>query len=357
MSIFARSPYIVEISETGQEGSKVQLFIWNGTGSAPANPQYTLDKLIPASNNVKTYYNISPYIREYITWNTRQTPYNTFSASQTTQWCNVKIKKFKLDAGTYTQVGSDINLKAFDGFGYYEQGYNPSLTYDILHDEGTFTYAYDAAINYGTNSNYYGGFIMVQTGTSYKAKYTNLISGATFTQTLTNDSLRDVLRVYPSYVAAGNKLEILDSANAVLWTGTFKPNLNCRYTPVVCDFVNKYGCWQRTWFYAASNDTLSVENTNYNLMQSTFANYNTLEGQTKSFNTNGKKSLKVNTDWVDESYNDLLKQLMLSERIVLNNYPASLKTQSTELFKNINQKTINYTLEFEFNYNAINNVI
>ncbi len=85
MSIFARSPYIVEISETGQEGSKVQLFIWNGTGSAPANPQYTLDKLIPASNNVKTYYNISPYIREYITWNTRQTPYNTFSASQTTQ--------------------------------------------------------------------------------------------------------------------------------------------------------------------------------------------------------------------------------------------------------------------------------
>ncbi len=188
-----------------------------------------------------------------------------------------------------------------------------------------FTYAYDAAINYGTNSNYYGGFIMVQTATSYKAKYTNLISGATFTQSLNNDQLVDVLRVYPSYVSAGNKLEILNSANAVLWAATFKPNLNCRYTPVVCDFVNKYGCWQRAWFYAASNDTLSVENTNYNLMQSTFANYNTLEGQTKSFNTNGKKSLKVNTDWVDESYNDLLKQLMLSERIVLNNYPASLK--------------------------------
>lgn len=357
MSIFARSPYIVEISETGQEGSKVQLFIWNGTGSAPANPQYTLDKLIPASNNVKTYYNISPYIREYITWNTRQTPYNTFSASQTTQWCNVKIKKFKLDAGVYTQVGSDINLKAFDGFGYYEQGYNPTLTYDILHDEGTFTYAYDAAINYGTNSNYYGGFIMVQTGTTYKARYRNLITGASFTQNLNNDQLVDVLRVYPSYIAAGNSLEILNTSSSVIWSGIFKPNLNCRYTPVVCDFVNKYGCWQRTWFYAASNDTLSVENTNYNLMQSTFANYNTLEGQTKSFNTNGKKSLKVNTDWVDESYNDLLKQLMLSERIVLNNYPASLKTQSTELFKNINQKTINYTLEFEFNYNAINNVI
>jgi hypothetical protein len=48
---------------------------------------------------------------------------------------------------------------------------------------------------------------------------------------------------------------------------------------------------------------------------------------------------------------------MLSERILINNYPATLKTQSTELFKNINQKTINYQLEFEFAYNVINNVI
>lgn len=357
MSILARSPYIVEISEPAQEGSKLNLYLWNGTGSAPASPQYVLNKLIPASNNVNTYYNISPYIREYITWNIRQTPYNSFNTSQNTQWCNVKIKKFELSGGVYYQVGSDITLRAYDGYGYYEDGYNPDLTYEILHDEGTFTYAYDSSIAYGTNTNYYGGFFMVRTGTSWKAKYTNLNTGATFTTTFTNNVFRDVLRVYSPYVADGNKLEILDGSNAVLWTGYFKPNLNCRYTPVVCDFVNKYGCWQRTWFYAASNDSLNVENTNYNLMQSTFPNYNTLEGQTKSFNTNGKKSIKVNTDWVDESYNDLLKQLMLSERIVLNNYPAQLKTQGTELFKNINQKTINYQLEFEFAYNVINNVI
>ena len=102
MSIFARSPYIVEISETGQDGSKLEVFIWNGTGIAPASPQYTLSKLIPASNNVKTYYNLSPYIREYITWNTRQEIYNTFPASNTSQHCKVQIKRYKLDSGTYT---------------------------------------------------------------------------------------------------------------------------------------------------------------------------------------------------------------------------------------------------------------
>ena len=356
MGIFVRSPYIVTINESGQEGSKIELFIWNGTGSAPASPQYTLSKLIPATNNLNTYYNISPYVREYITWNTRQTPYNTFSASQTTQWCNVQVKRYKLDAGVYTLLGTDT-YKAFDGFGYYEQGYNPTLSYDILHDEGTFYYAYDTNNNPSSVNNFRGGFIMVQSATSYKAKYTNLVSGATFTQNLTNNQLTDVMRVYPNYYATGNKLEILDTSNAVSWTAYFKPYLNCKYEPVVCDFVNKYGCWQRTWFYAASNDTFNVENTEYNTMQSSFANYNTLEGQRKMFNTNGKKSIKVNTDWVNEDYNELLKQLMLSERIIINNYPAKINTKSTELFKQVNTKMINYQIEFEFAYDVINSVV
>jgi hypothetical protein len=201
---------------------------------------------------------------------------------------------------------------------------------------------------------------MVRTGTGYQAKYTNLATAATQTQALTNNTVVDVPRVYfgsGSYYAGGNKLEILDGSNNVLWTGYLKPYENCRYTPVLCDFVNKYGCWQRTWFFAASNDVFSVENTEYNLMQSTFPNYNTLEGQRKTFNTTAKRSIKVNTDWVTESYNDLLEQLMTSERILLNSLPAKINTKQTELFKNINQKMINYSLEFDFAFNAINNVI
>lgn len=356
MGIFVRSPYIVTINESGQEGSKIELFIWNGTGSAPATPQYTLSKLIPATNNLNIYYNISPYVREYITWNTRQTPYSTYSTSQTTQWCNVQVKRYKLDSGSYTLLGTDT-YKAFDGFGYYEEGYNPTLTYDILRQEGTYTYAYDSTINPSSNADYRAGFVMVQSGNLYKAKYTNLVTAATFTQSLTNNQLTDVMCVYPNYYAYGNKLEILDTTNTVIWTSTFKPNLNCKYVPVVCDFVNQFGCWERTWFYAASNDTFNVENTEYNNMQSSFANYSTLEGQRRMFNTNGKKSIKVNTDWVNENYNDLLKQLMLSERIIINNYPAKINTKSTELFKQVNTKMINYQIEFEFAYDVINSVV
>jgi hypothetical protein len=353
MSIFARSPHIITIAEAAQTGSKIELFLWNGTGSAPASPQYTLSKLIPATNNLITEYNVSPYIREYIKWTVRQTPYNSFSASQTTQYANVKIKRYKLASGTYTLLDT-TDYKGYDGFGYYEEGYNPSLNYDILHDEGTFYY--NKGLNPSVFATFRAGFIMVKTATSYKAKYTNLVSGATFTQTLTNNALIDVLRVYPSYYSSGNTLEILDTGDAVIWTGTFKPQSNCKYDAVLCDFVNKYGCWQRTWFYAASNDTLTVESTEYNLMQ-TDTNYNVIQGQRQVFNNNGKKSIKVNTDWVDESYNELLRQIMLSEKIIINNYPAKLNSKSTELFKSINTKMINYSLEFEFAFDVINSVV
>ena len=353
MSILARSPHIITIAEASQTGSKIELFLWNGTGSAPASPQYTLSKLIPATNNLITEYNISPYIREYITFNTRQQPYNAWTASQTTQYVNVKVKRYKLVSGTYTLLDT-TDYKGYDGFGYYEEGYNPTLNYDILHDEGIFYY--NKGLNPSVFADFRAGFIMVKTATSYKAKYTNLVSNATFTQTLTNNALIDVLRVYQSYYSSGNTLEILDTSDVVIWTGTFEPQSNCKYDAVLCDFVNKYGCWQRTWFYAASNDTLNVESQEYNLMQ-TNTNYNTIQGQRQVFNNNGKKSIKVNTDWVTEDYKELLRQIMLSEKIIINNYPAKLNSKSTELFKNINTKMINYSLEFEYAFDVINSVV
>ena len=355
MSIFARSPYIVTVNESGQEGSKVELFIWNGTGSAPASPTYTLSKLIPASNNINTEYNISPYLREFLTFNIRQRPYNGFAASQITQYCRVQIKTYKLVSGTYTLVDNDT-FYSYDGFVYYESGYNSSLNYDILHDEGTFNYYYDG-LNPSVFADRRAGFIMVKTGTSYKAKYTNLVSGATHTQALTNNALTDVLRVYQNYYSSGNTLEILDAIDAVIWTGTFKPYENCKYEAVLCDFVNKYGCWQRTWFYAASNDTLTVESQEYNLMQTAAVGRIFPARNAEYFNNNGKKSIKVNTDWVTEDYKELLRQIMLSEKIIINDYPAKLNSKSTELFKNINTKMINYSLEFEYAFDVINSVV
>jgi hypothetical protein len=341
-NIFARSPYLIKIDESGQSGSKVELFLSNTTFSV--NPQYTLSKLIPASNNLETLYDISPYIREYISF-ADYSPTNTFTTNPTAQRVNVRVKRYELVVSTYNFLDSTDYI-AFDGYTYYEYGSNYNLGDFALSIEDNYFYV-----------NSHAGIFRVVTGTGYTALYTNLTTSLSTSVSLTNNTVLDIARVIVANQFDGNIVEIFDGTPTLLATYNFYPKEECKYTPVTIDFVNQFGAWQREFFFKASNDTFSVENTEYNLLQTDSFNYSVLEGQRKVFNANGKKSIKVNTDWVDENWKETLKQIMLSERILIDNKPAKINTKSTELFKHINTKQINYTLEFEFAYDVINSVI
>ena len=345
-NIFARSPYIVRIAQATQVGSKLEIFLSPTTFGG--TPTYTLSKLIPSPTNIDTLYDVSPYIREYIKFNLCAAGGNSAIPNPTNERVNVQLKLYWYNGTTYAQVGATQVHLAFDGYTYYENLYN----YDLG--------------NYGLDTgNYYynpisdAGKIRVTTGASFTARYTNL-STAVVTSLSVASSTFDIPRVRTANVNEGNKVEILNGASAVQATWYFYPLEECKYTPVIIDFVNKYGAWQREFFFKASTDNFNVENTEYNLMQTsqfptTF--YSGLEGQRKTFNTNAKKSIKVNTGWVAQTWSEVLKQIMLSERILIDNKPAKINTKSTELFKHINTKQINYSLDFEFAFDVINSVI
>jgi hypothetical protein len=345
-NIFARSPYLIAIGETGQNGSKIELFLANG--SFTGSPQYTLSKLIPATNNVNTFYDISSYIREYIRFTSCAIVIN-IATNPTNERVNVRVKRYKLVGSTYTLLNT-VDYIAFDGYTYYENGYNYNLG-DYGLDEGDYYYS--------TTGD--SGKIRITNSTGYTLKYTSFHSTPIVTTNVLSAGTFDAPRVESANYTVGNKLEILDTTPDVVATYNFYLQDECKYTPVRIDFINRYGAWQTEYFFKASNDTFSVENTEYNLMQTNSFNYNTLEGQRKVFNANGKKSIKVNTGWVDESWSEVLKQIMLSERILMgtaySSNPVKINTKSTELFKHINTKQINYSLEFEFTYDVINSVI
>ena len=345
-NIFARSPYLIRIAESGQNGSKVELFLSATTFSV--SPQYTLSKLIPASNDVETLYDISSYIREYISFTTPSEP-TTSLANPTNERVNVRVKRYKLVGSTYSPTATDpqVDYIAFDGYTYYEEGSNYDLgNYGL--DEGNYYY---------WEGHGYAGQIRAITGASFTAKYTSFHPSPTITSVAISSGTYDIARVLNANLSVGNKVEILNSALAVQKTYYFYPQDECKYTPVRIDFINRYGAWQTEYCFKASNDTFSVENTEYNLLQTDSFNYSSYEGQRKVFNANGKKSIKVNTGWVDETWNEVLKQIMLSERILIDNKPAKINSKSTELFKHINTNQINYSLEFEFAYDVINSVI
>ena len=351
MGILARSPYIVEINETGQIETKIELFLWNGnTTPMPSSPSYVLSKKIPSSNAPATYYDLSPYIREFIDHNTRQTITSSNANTPSGQWCWVGMKKFKKISTIFIQVGTTVSYRAFDGYGYYEQGYNPTIS--GIHLDSGYTY------NYFSDGSGDVGHLTIETLTGNSIRYTNLSTSATSTTAFgATANVQDFPRVAIGNLTDGNLVELI-SGGSTIWSATFQPKEECKYTPVRCDFVNKYGAWQTEWFFKASNQTFNVENTEYNLMQSTYPDYSVTEGQRKVFNANGKTQLRVNTDWVSETYSETIKQLMLSERILIDyNTPAKINTKSTELFKHINNHMINYQLEFEYAFDTINSVV
>jgi hypothetical protein len=326
----------------------IQIFLWNGnTTPMPASPAYTLSKQIPSSSSPATYYDLSPYIREFINHNTLQAITTSNAPTPSAQWCWIGIKTFKKTTGGFVQFGTTLTYRAYEGYGNYTDGANPNLSRIHL-DAGTYNYYLDGTGNYG--------HLTIENISGDTIKYTNLVTGANNTSSLGALNVQDYPRVYSTYLSAGNKVEIINAGTTV-WTATFQPKAECKYTPIRCDFVNKFGAWQTEWFFKASNRAINVENTEYNLMPATYPAYDIQEGQRKVFNTNAKEQVKVNTDWVNESYSEVIRQLMLSERILLDKSPVKINTKSTELFKSINTHLINYQLDFEYSYDTINSVV
>jgi hypothetical protein len=359
---------MIEVNQTSPAnvGSKVELYIWNNSGTCPSVPTYVLSKLIPAPDKLQMLYNISHYIKEYISFiGNDPAVQNVPVDSNYAEWCYVKVIRYaEVPAETFTEIDTKTYY-AFDGYGYYEQGYNPELSIYGLETDKTYTYWYDPDnIPSGTQPflNKYGDVRIIGTN-GHQIKYTNLETGSTNTITLgglggTYSYVIKVPAVFGGTIAVGNKLEYLDGSGTTLATWTFLPQSECKYTPVVCDFVNKLGAWQRVVFFKSSKTKIATRQKDYSLYSRDVVNYDPRLEQKKVFNVNATETIIVNTDWVEDSFNEsVLKPLMLSEVIRIDNKPAKINTKATELFEHINKKMINYQLEFEFANAVINNVV
>ena len=69
----------------------------------------------------------------------------------------------------------------------------------------------------------------------------------------------------------------------------------------------------------------------------------------------------ANTGFMDESMNEPMKQMLLSDHVwaTINSLttPIVVITSSELTYKNsVNDKLINYTIEFEYAYDTINNI-
>jgi hypothetical protein len=352
MIIKTRSPYFIEVNEAAQVGSKIELFIWNNGTTEPVAANYVLAKPIPSVTQLKNVYNINPFITEFIDNIAPTDSVNNLSV-------NVKVKRYKETAiGVYSLLDTTTYV-ATAGYTNYMNGYNQGVSdigFTVLADPDIVV-NYDRSVSYPYVDVYALGVTILDT---FNATYTDL-NGSNATVVNYNTNANVMLKIPYTLVNAaydnGNILTINYVAGIFSKTVsiTVLPISECKYTPVVCSFINRFGGWQFLTFFKVQINSIETNGTSYRMLPND-VNYNPLRGENKSFNINGGQSVRLNTGFVNENYSDLIQDLLLSETILLDGKPVEVKTKANTIKTSLQDKNINYEIEFSYSFELINNV-
>jgi hypothetical protein len=344
-SINVRSPYIVRYKGSVGQVVQVQLRMYAYTSSVPTLATITMSKTITSSAATTMNFNISPLIREHIqhiNFVENAAIIEDMSASEWTR-TNVKI----LANGV---LKDDLTYDCFDGFSYRQEGYNVfrKNPYSML-EEGTYYTQIDSC-----GSLY---FDTTGSGDEFLFEWRNIRTGALIGIDIFQDEVCKVPYVSPTaFAQGGNTLKVFNNETyppELISSFTFIAECGGKYTPIDCDFVNRFGVWQRITFFKASRLSLKTSSKQYNLMSADL-DYNTSIGSSHAINLNGRESIKVNTGLVGENYASAIRELLLSETILLGGDPVLVKTQAINLPNHENVKQINYSIEFEYAFDLIN---
>ena len=328
--IFIRSPYFIEIDEAAQTTGKVELYIWNKESTKPSVPNYTLSKSVPSTNQNKLSWNVANYAKEFIK------PVSPVVVSSPTEesdltWCYMQVISYSDDVEV-----NDETFVCLNGYTTYSGGYNYSTTDDIV----PLTNINIKALR-GVTAPYINVFVD-SNDYNWSGDIDNFFSATT-------DGMWKLPVDFDTYQFGvdGSPTDFYYYSEELC-----EP----KYTPVTCTFVNRYGGWQFLTFFKNSTEAIETEYKEFSMLPSNI-DYNVLQGQRRRFNHQGKQSIKCNTGWVPENYFELIQDLLLSEVVLLNGKPAVVKSKSSEKKTSLNNKVINYEIEFEYNYGLINDVI
>jgi len=366
-----RSPFIIEVNEAGAIGSKIELYIYPYGSSVPATPTYTLSKSNPSTTQLSTVYNVSNYVKEFID-NIKATYTNYVGGTeQSNEWVKFQVTRYKLVGTTYTLLNT-IDYVGVNGFSNYSDGYqNPTdIKMLLLGNTNINNYYYSQSTYPNVNIQYYNLLIDKPTAstTTINVRYERIDGivkiidvgfGMGSTGIINATIPISIVKVPDSDYINGCKVTITytpATGSPIVNVFYTYPIEECKYTPVLCDFINRYGGWQTITFFKAQTNAINVKGSEYNLLPDAI-NYNVNKGQSKVFNINGTQTVKLNTGWVDENYNELITDLLLSETVLLDNKPVKVKTQTHTFKTQLKDKMINFEIDFEYAFDLINNIV
>jgi hypothetical protein len=387
--INVRSPFYIKVSQTNIATATLNLYVYTGTfvaNGSVANPKYTITKSVVTSGYI--VFEISELVRDYL-----DIEFNGEYDSQAV-WVNAVITT-TVSSGSATATVTPDNANGFialDGFGYFEDGINSELSRTYLQsnykifrpsdqnvrvpvftedtDSVSFLYKGEVkrvqSISSSTNTNGQIDYITVSGADntdSYKERV--LADGGT----LEDNSLLDA---FLESVDIGLVDELYINSDSGTEAVKISTEPCSKYEPYKITFVNKFGALQDMYFSLKSIESLNTTGETYkaNVVDFSSLTYATYKPQVAQYNKLGKESITLNTNYLSEEYNEVIKQLMMSEQVWLtrldnpapdsNNLETVLaiipKTQSVTYKTSLNDRLVQYTVEFDYAFDKINTV-
>jgi hypothetical protein len=383
--INTRSPYWATISDTYLSYAILKLYVYTGNSSnVPSTPTYTIRKSVLPSENVGgVTYSINFEIAELI----RDELDTIFDGNYNGQavWTKININGYNSSGSLITLPINETTI-AFDGYNYFEeQGVdenNIMITNRELFvlEDNTFRLPIYTGLNAPTVVFYKDGEIIASETFSYdqdssnQIKYVSIygddVNWDTFEERVMEDGGVDfensvcLQSFFNNYsIGAVDKIEVSGSGRTIQ-TIKVKVLEECKYEPKKVTFVNKFGALQDMYFFKKAVEKMTVKKETYKANILSGGTYNRTHHVNREFNVIGKESVTLSSGFLSEEYNEVFKQMMLSEKVWITNVkegveqvlPINVKTSNITYKTSLNDRLVEYTFDFDNSFDTINNI-
>ena len=377
--INTRSPYWVSVDNTELSYAILKLYVYTGNSSnVPSEPNYTIRKSVLSGQDT-IFFEVSELIRDELDV--------VFNGDYNGQAVWVKIDTLGYDSSNDEVENDSETIISFDGYSYFEeQGADESnimITNRELFvlEDNTFRVPIYTGLNAPTVVFYKDGEIIASETFGYdqdssnQIKYVSIygddVNWDTFEERVLEDGGVDfessvcLQSFFNNYsIGAVDKIEVSASGQKI---ETIKVNVleECKYEPKKVTFINKFGALQDMYFFKKAVEMMTIEKESYksNILNSNFE-YSRSSHVNRDFNIIGKESVTLSSGFLSEEYNEVFKQMMLSEKVWVTNVtegveqvlPINVKTSDITYKTSLNDKLVEYTIEFDKAYDTINNI-
>jgi len=357
----ANSPLIYQFYDSNFSSNdfyyKVQIFVWSGTNTIPANPVATIERLPDIFASGRAFVDAHKIVQQYLTndFFTASTYQPTISGGAV--WCAVKVQGFYTTGSSSNQtslITSNIVL-CTNGYTYMAAGFNASLV-----TTGLFTSKTKFIIPLNTPKYYVWFDASVVTGLTIGS---TTVSSLTVTGSTNRIQAVDLVQLYQNASATG---DVTLTVNRSAGNLTFKIERPCenRYGLIPLHFLNRWGVYDTYVFNALHRTQIDVTRETYEKAMYSQTSMSARWGFGYQINTpylvNGKEKYTLNSNFIPEDDNDSVQQMLLSDNILLQDgaiKSASITDSSLGFKTRVNDKLIDYTLNVEVNSPIINKVV